>query len=392
MDYQRRLGGLQEAMRGQDIDLVVYGACPNYQYLTGIQANWRGAADLRPAGDLILVPQEGEPVVIVSGYYPTDSCPWTNIHAPWKDVQPFAPAPDYLDVLGSLIRGLSIEVRTLGLGAFLPTAAAAAVIEATGNPALCDASHLMDGLRAIKEPEEIERLRAVGKLTDEVMMKVVKGIREGTSQRDLMFEIEAEARRMGASDVSFGPVAGFVESGSSTAFLATHPDQVTDCPIDKGIAGPTAIFFDIGFVMNGYCSDWGRSVYWGTPPEHVKKAYTSLTRAVMETVGEMKDGSMNVCDIYPAVEAKLDAYGFGDRMRARLGSVRTIGHQIGTEVHENPWLTPRFNEPLRAGMVMCIEPKVWHPGEYYHRFEEMVLVTETGAEPLTNFDRDLFEL
>ena len=79
-------------------------------------------------------------------------------------------------------------------------------------------------------------------------------------------------------------------------------------------------------------------------------------------------------------------------MRARLAPSQTIGHQIGTEVHENPWLKPSSEEPLRAGMVMCIEPKLWLPGEYYLRLEEMVHVTETGAEFLTNFDRELFAL
>jgi Xaa-Pro aminopeptidase len=61
-------------------------------------------------------------------------------------------------------------------------------------------------------------------------------------------------------------------------------------------------------------------------------------------------------------------------------------------VHENPWLRPGNEEPLREGMVMCLEPKLWHPGEYYFRLEEMVLVGRDGAEFLTHFDRGLFRL
>ncbi len=53
-----------------------------------------------------------------------------------------------------------------------------------------------------------------------------------------------------------------------------------------------------------------------------------------------------------------------------------MGHQIGTEVHENPWLKPESEEPLRAGMVMCIEPKLWLPGEYYFRLEEIEVELE----------------
>ena len=385
MDIRRRINGLQRIMRQHEIGLVLYGPSPNYQYLTGMQVDWRLAPDLRPLGDLLLVPQEGEPVLIVSGHDSTDDCPITAVH-------PYDPSAGYMGMLNSIIRGLPVEVRKLALGSYLPTPAVTGAIAATRNPELCDASRLMDSLRAIKDPEEVELLRQVARLTDDVMLKVVRGIREGVSQMDLMFEIESQARRMGASDVSFGPFAGFVESGSSTSFLASNPDQVTDYPIDKGLVANTAITFDVGFVLNGYCSDWGRSVYWGTPPEHVKQAYAALRQSVVETVAEMKDGNTRASDVYPAVEKRLDAYGFGDRLRARLGANETIGHQIGSEVHENPWLKPASEELLRAGMVMCIEPKLWLPGEYYLRMEEMVHITEKGAEFLTNFDRELFEL
>lgn len=385
MDYQRRLDGLQQAMRQDGIDLVLYGSCPNYQYLTGIQADWRLAQDLQPPGDLILVPQDGDPVLIASGHYAADGCPIAKCHQ-------FDSSIGYRGMLDSVITDLSIDVRKLGLGSYLPTPAVTAAIEATGSPELCDASHLMDHLRMIKEPEEVQLLRDVAQLTDKVMMKVIGDIQEGVSQMDLMFEMRTQALRMGATDVSFGPFAGYVKSGSSTAFLETHPNQVTDYPGEKGLEANTAITFDVGFVMNGYCSDWGRSVYWGTPPNHVRRAHAALRQSVVDTVAEMGNGSMRACDIYPAIESRLDALGFGDQLRARLASNRIMGHQIGTEVHENPWLRPDFEEPLRAGMVMCIEPKLWLPGEYYFRLEEMVHITETGAEFLTNFDRELFEL
>jgi Xaa-Pro aminopeptidase len=379
MDYQRRISGLQQAMRQEDIDLVVYGTCPSFQYLTGIQADWRLAPDLQPPGDLILVPRDGEPVLITSGHYATDGCPITKCHQ-------FDLSVGYAGMFDSSLKGLSINVRKLGLGSYLPTAAVTAAIAATGTPELCDASRLMDHLRMIKEPEEVQLLRDVAQLTDKVMMKVIRGIQEGISQMDLMFEMRTQARRMGATDVSFGPWACFVQSGSPAT------NEVTDYPIERGLVGNTAITFDVGFVMNGYCSDWGRSVYWGTPSDGVRKAHDALRQSVVETVAEMGNGSMRACDIYLAIESRLDALGFGDQLRARLASSGIMGHQIGTEVHENPWLRPDSNEPLCAGMVMCIEPKLWFPGEYYFRLEEMVHVTETGAEFLTNFDRELFEL
>ena len=105
----------------------------------------------------------------------------------------------------------------------------------------------------------------------------------------------------------------------------------------------------------------------------------------------MYDGSMRVCDLYPTLERVLDRLGYGDYLRARL-KTRTLGHQIGVEVHEPPWLSPAYEEPLHANMVMALEPKVWHAGEYYLRVEDIVLVGKRKSEFLTNFDRELFQL
>jgi Xaa-Pro aminopeptidase len=379
MDYQRRLTGLQLEMQKRDIDLVLYGACPNFQYLTGIKADWRLAPDHRPAGDLVLIPRQSDPVLILSGNYNAEGCPIKSIH-------PYEEAKGYTKILNSIIKDFSLKVRKLALGSYLPIPAVMAAIQSTQNPELLDASRLMDHLRMLKEPEELASLRAVAKLTDEVMLKVIRSIKDGVSQRDLMLEIEMQARRMGASGMSFKPWACFVKSGSSAT------EQLSDYPINKGLTADTAITFDVGFVMNGYCSDWGRSVYWGTPPQDAIKAHNALRRAMVETVAELKDGNMRSCDVYPAMEKKLDSLGYGDYLRARLASNKIMGHQIGVEVHENPWLRPDFSDILREGMVMCIEPKLWHAGEYYFRLEEMVYFSKNGAEFLTNFDREIFRL
>jgi Xaa-Pro aminopeptidase len=120
-------------------------------------------------------------------------------------------------------------------------------------------------------------------------------------------------------------------------------------------------------------------------------AYEGLQRAVVETVDEMHEGSMRVCEIFDSIEASLDRDGYGDYLRARLPQ-RSVGHQIGVEVHEPPWLKPANRHLLEEGMVMCLEPKLWRDGEYYLRVEDMVLIRKEKAEFLTGFDRELFEL
>jgi Xaa-Pro aminopeptidase len=156
------------------------------------------------------------------------------------------------------------------------------------------------------------------------------------------------------------------------------------------VAG-TSIAFDMGFVMDGYCSDHGRSFYFGPAPASVCKAYEALHQAMLDTVDKMWDGTMRGCDVFPAFEQALDRLGYGDYLRARLPD-GVIGHNIGTEVHEDPWLRPDCTQPLRAGMVVALEPKLWHAGEYYLRVEDMVLIGKERSEFLTQFRRDLFEL
>lgn len=379
MDHGRRLAGLRAEMAARGIDLVIYGHCPNFQYLTGSSADWREAPDHRPAGDLALVQREGDPLLLESGAYPSADLPG------WQ-VERFDPEAGHAGHFRLFAAALSGKVGKVGLGAYLPAQAVTAALAVFEGATPVEAAGLMDAVRAIKEPEEIARLRAAARLTDETMMAVARGIREGVSQRDLMLEIEHQGRCRGAGRVSFNPWACFVRSGSAAG------DLLTDYPVDEGLAGNVAIAFDVGFVLDGYCSDWGRSLYWGQPPAHVAGAHGALRRAVVDTVAGMADGAMRADEVYPAIERHLDASGFGDRMRARLGAGKVMGHQIGTEVHENPWLRPGSGEVLREGMVLCIEPKLWLPGEYYLRLEEMVLVGKNGGEFLTGFDRELFAL
>ncbi len=91
------------------------------------------------------------------------------------------------------------------------------------------------------------------------------------------------------------------------------------------------------------------------------------------------------------IEKVCDREGYGDRLRERLPQ-RMVGHQIGVEVHEDPWLRPDQKQELVDGMVFCIEPKLWHRGEYYLRVEDMVLIKNGKAESLTTYDRELFKL
>jgi Xaa-Pro aminopeptidase len=237
----------------------------------------------------------------------------------------------------------------------------------------------------VKTKDEIELLRRVARLTDDVFSAIIPSIREGMTQPQLEDEIRMEALRLGAQDVSFPPAVIFTKTDSPPSTEAfTYPRE-------QGLVPGTSIAFDFGFVLDGYCSDFGRSLYFGQAPDHIRGAYKALQQAVVDTVASMRAGAMRICDLYPAVERTLDGLGYGDYLRARLKD-KVLGHAIGRTVHEEPWIRPDCELPLRAGMVFALEPKLWHTGQYYLRVEDMVLVGQDSSEFLTTSDRTTFEL
>jgi len=367
-------------MEEQEIDVAVFGSCQNFQYLTGLLTEWRRGVDLQSPVNNVYVPKSGEPILTVGGMgaRAAEEC-WI------KDVRPLERGANYGDVVAKIAEDLNWSEGRVAVGDHLWGSTMIEVARHFKGGKFRNGKDLMNELRMIKEPAEIELLRKVGKLTDDVMEKIISGIKEGDTQKDLQIEIEMTGRKMGAKDISFGPTAGFVKSGSEPT------ENPFTYPRDKGLVPGTSIAFDIGFVMDGYCSDWGRSMYYGPASEHVKKGYEELMQSVVTTVDKMAEGSMRVNDIFPSIEVYLDSVGYGDYLRNRL-KTGSVGHQIGVEVHENPWLNPNETQELKAGMIMCLEPKLLHYGEYYLRVEDMVLVKENGAEFLTNYDREQFLL
>ena len=380
MDFKRRLDGLQAEMERRKIDHAVYGSCQNFQYLTGLPIDWRRGVDLMNEADNVLVPREGEPILTLSeasaGH--AEGC-WID------DMRVLERGAGYRGLLGGVVSDLNWEGGRVALGEHLWGPTTLELARLLKGVKFVAGGDLMDHLRAIKEPAEVEVLRRLARLTDDVMEKVIHTIQDGISMREMRLDIEMIGRRMGASDVSFPPSAGFVRSGSEAR------GEIYSYEMDEGLAPDTTIFFDVGFVMDGYCSDWGRAVFWGVADKEVREGYKALQRAVVDTVEKIEPVVTKVNEIFPGIEASLDDDGFGDYLRARLPH-GSVGHQIGVEVHEPPWLKPENSDIIQPGMVFCVEPKLWHDGEYYLRVEDMVLINGDGAEFLTQFDRELFQL
>lgn len=247
-----------------------------------------------------------------------------------------------------------------------------------------DAEPLFFDLRACKDEKEIEQLRKLAKFTDEAVMHVVTHLKEGMTQHEAERMLMEYGFAHGIQDFSFPPTAGFKTSGTFT------PEENFEFPRTSKLVPKTAIAFDVGYMDNGYCSDWGRTVYFGKAPERVKKGYQALHQAQQYMVSQIIPNKTKVNELFDFVQEEVTRLGFGNELRHKEAGM--LGHQIGIDCHEFPMLHRKSDEVLRPGMVFCSEPKMMFEGECYMRIEDMILVTETGAEFLTHFDRDLFEV
>ncbi len=377
-DYRKRLEQLQADMDERNLDLAVLGSGPDFQYITGAKVNWRSGRDLNYAADSVFVPREGEPIVL--GGMGNGA----NVKECWiTDARALGPLENMKPTVKEIMSEFD-SPKKIGFGEYTYGSLVLAIALNTSGAKYQSAEGILDRQRMIKDSTEITKLRNVAHLTEKVMGKVIDELDEGISMHELTSKIRNLGRLGGATDISFPPTGGFCKSGSEPVGVFNYePDQ----PLESG----TAIAFDIGFVQDGYCSDWGRSFYLGEPPEHIEKAYPALMTAVVETTDAMGAEVQYTDEIFGSIEKVCDREGYGDRLRERLSS-GMVGHQIGVEVHEDPWLRPEQRQELVDGMVFCIEPKLWHKGEYYLRVEDMILIKNGRAESLTTYDRELFQL
>ena len=247
-----------------------------------------------------------------------------------------------------------------------------------------DAEELFFELRACKDEKEIAQMRKLAAFTDEAVMHVVKNLKKGMTQHDAEKMLMEYGFAHGIQDFSFPPTAGFKTR------CTFKPEENFEFPRTSVLTEGTAIAFDVGYMDQGYCSDWGRTVYFGKAPERVKKGYEALQAGQKYMVSKIVPNKTNVNELYDLVLEEVTRRGFDDVLRYK--EIGMLGHQIGIDCHEFPMINRATDAILRPGMIFCSEPKMMFENECYMRVEDMILVTEDGAEFLTHFDRELFEI
>lgn len=248
-----------------------------------------------------------------------------------------------------------------------------ALRELAGDVELVDASKPLADVRAVKDKEEIARIRTACRIVSEVSDMVPTLLRDGMKEFELAAELCYHMQRRGASGPSFDTIVAFGEGGAEPHY------SPGDVQLKKG----QFVLCDFGAWYQKYASDLTSTWIRGPATKDMKDIYAKVLEAEEAAIAAVRPG-VKGGDVHLAAEGIIDASPWKGRF------IHSVGHSLGLAVHDGPALHPRHDWTLEEGMVVTIEPGIYVPGLGGVRIEDDVLVTKNGCERLTTARRDAY--
>jgi Xaa-Pro aminopeptidase len=285
----------------------------------------------------------------------------------------------YQDRLADELTGRLASARIAKLGveaAAVTLAQKKSLAERLGEVELVPVEDLVEDLRKIKEPGELELIQRAVDLADQGFKWVTENVAPGMTEAQVALELEVMMRKAGAEDVSFEPIVG---SGPLTAHIHHSPSDRT---LDKG----DLVLLDFGARVDGYCSDLTRTVVLGPATDDQREMYDLVLRAQAAGIEAANPGT-KCADVDAAARDIIEAAGRADEFGHGLG------HGLGLDIHEEPAFSRISVDSLQGGEVMTVEPGVYVIGTGGIRIEDDVVIDSSGATVLGSAPRDrLIEL
>lgn len=240
---------------------------------------------------------------------------------------------------------------------------------------LVPVSGLLEEIRLIKSPEELQILKRAGEIADAAYEHIQTYIKPGVREIEVANELEFFMRKQGATSSSFDII---VASGYRSAL----PHGVAS---EKKIQSGELVTMDYGALYNGYCSDITRTIAVGHISDELKAIYETVLEAQLRGVKGIKPG-MTGKEADALTRDYITDKGYGEYFG------HSTGHGLGLEVHEEPRLSHLSESVLVPGMVVTVEPGIYVPSVGGCRIEDDIVITETGNERLTNSTKELIQL
>lgn len=346
---------LRPLLKAEGLDALVVSLDANRYYLSGFELH---DPQTNESAGLLLITASGR------DYLLTDSRYLDAARRLWAEDGIFIYGGDTRAEIRDFIAGrvtgtVGIEAGAMKVGLFL------ALQEAPGLT-LKPLGGLVEKLRVIKEPEEIEIMRRSCAVNHIVCEATPSFLVPGRTEAEVAWDIEKCFRDNGCSELSF---ASIVAAGPNGALPHAIPGRD---PVPEN--GPMLV--DIGGRLDDYCSDQTRTFWVGEKPSDVFRRTMDLVREAQRLAIEAMKPGAPLIDPYRAAMAHFEENGEGTYF------THSLGHGVGLETHEPPRLGLRSENVLRPGMVVTAEPGLYYPEWGGVRWEYMVLITKDGCEVL----------
>jgi Xaa-Pro aminopeptidase len=371
-DYVTRRRRLAEKMEQEGVDVLFLAPSADLEYLTGVERQipnfgqvsyahgWVAGAFFRPGADPVYV-------------FPRMFVAFDLQEEPEGELVVVNETDDGPAIFERVARGLGAAKR-VAVGDRVWAETALHLAQAFGADKLRTGSALVNELRRVKTDEELAAMRRAIDAVETTMAAVTRLVQPGVTMAELVEATEHELRKNGSRCPSFtthhftGLGEGELDSGTETAHT----------PMPEN----TSVMFDFGGVVDGYCSDFGRSVYCGDPPAGYRETYEVMLAAQEAGRAAARAGTP-AREVNAACRKPIEDAGLGEHFRHRMG------HGIGMDVHERPFISAEEETPLEPGMTFTDEPSIIIPGRYSVRIEDIVVCEESGGRKLGSYPPDL---
>jgi len=380
MDYAGRLARAREEMKRRGIALMYLRRGANLWYLTGIQRGSPELTDHNTYGDYVQGAYIGAdggftlvaPRMGAAGWQrQAEGKPWVEeVRIVDESMRPRDVLKEVLAPFRLRGKGVCLEERAWAHTTLL-------FRELLPYSRLSNAGEILDPMRMIKDEDEVAVMRKAGEITDKVYGEVVDTLKVGASEVDVANEVDYRLRLHGAEHGSFSTGVRFRSP--------KHPWGLwgSGGPEPRLLEEGDTISFDFGCVYKGYCSDFGRTVYVGEPPDKVRRIHGVVMEAQALAIEKMVDGEITAQQLDSVARGVIERAGYGPNF------VHRLGHGIGVTVHEPPFLYFPDDTVLRKGMTFTVEPSILLFGEWSARVEDVVMVTKKGGVPFSNYHKEL---
>ena len=371
-DYAERRRKLGERMEADGVDVLFLAPSADLEYLTGVERDIPNFGEVAYAHGWVtgaFFRLGADPVFVLPRMFAT----FHLRHELEGELIVVNETDDgiaiFERVAGSLGRAESVAVgdrvwaeATLHLG------------HVFGPHRLRTGSYLVHGLRRVKTAEELEAMGRAIATVEQTMAAVAPLVVPGVTMADLVEATEHELKAAGSRCPSFATHI-FTGMGEHDFDSGTATGR---SPIPEG----TSVMFDFGGVVDGYCSDFGRTVYCGDPPDDYREVY-EIMLAAQEAGRAAASAGMPARNVNAACRKPIEDAGLGEHFRHRMG------HCIGMDVHERPFISPEDETPLEPGMTFTDEPSIIIPGRFSVRIEDIVVCEDGGGRTLNTYSAAL---